>query len=141
MEISIPTPIKIILFTYMKTELRMACQWSCVVRDFDSYRATIDSNFEPSNHRVNLLIIFTSMGFVAHSLPNFAAAESSLGVPFGPIKTQLFATGIPLFDQVSFRFFFKPDTESHEITYNPGQRYNEHGRFISVLHLILLVCA
>ncbi|KAJ7446688.1 transmembrane amino acid transporter protein-domain-containing protein [Mycena latifolia] len=48
----------------------------------------------------NLLIIFTSMGFVAHSPPNFAAALSSLGVPEGPVETQLFAK-IPLFSQVN----------------------------------------
>jgi hypothetical protein len=49
---------------------------------------------------INLLIIFTSMGFVAHSPPNFAAAQSSLGVPFGPITTELFAH-VPLFNQVN----------------------------------------
>ncbi|KAJ7674389.1 transmembrane amino acid transporter protein-domain-containing protein, partial [Mycena rosella] len=48
----------------------------------------------------NLLIIFTSMGFVAHSPPNYAAALSSLGTPFGPVETQLFAK-IPLFSQVN----------------------------------------
>ncbi|KAJ7091392.1 transmembrane amino acid transporter protein-domain-containing protein [Mycena belliarum] len=48
----------------------------------------------------NLLIIFTSMGFVAHSPPNFAAAMSSLGVPKGPVITQSFAK-IPLFSQVN----------------------------------------
>ncbi|KAJ7155372.1 transmembrane amino acid transporter protein-domain-containing protein [Mycena crocata] len=48
----------------------------------------------------NLLIIFTSMGFVAHSPPNFAAAMSSLGVPEGPVETQLFAK-LPLFSQVN----------------------------------------
>jgi len=49
---------------------------------------------------LNLLIIFTSMGFVAHSPPNFAAAQSSLGVPPGPIVTVLFAN-VPLFNQVN----------------------------------------
>ncbi|KAK6992188.1 aa-trans domain-containing protein [Favolaschia claudopus] len=48
---------------------------------------------------LNLLLIFSSMGFVAHSPPNFAAALSSLGVPAGPVKTQLFAS-VPLFSQV-----------------------------------------
>jgi len=47
-----------------------------------------------------LLIIFTSMGFIAHSPPNFAAAESSLGVPFGPVTTELFST-LPLFNLVN----------------------------------------
>jgi hypothetical protein len=51
-------------------------------------------------YRINLLIIFTSMGFVAHSPPNFAAAKSSLGVSQGPIVTELFAR-LPLFSQVS----------------------------------------
>ncbi|KAF9919936.1 hypothetical protein FBU30_010358 [Linnemannia zychae] len=36
---------------------------------------------------INLLIIFTSMGFVAHSPPNYAAALASLGVPYGPVET------------------------------------------------------
>ncbi|KAJ6591491.1 transmembrane amino acid transporter protein-domain-containing protein [Mycena vulgaris] len=49
---------------------------------------------------VNILIIFTSMGFVAHSPPNFAAALSSLGVPEGPVETKLF-TDNPLSAQVN----------------------------------------
>jgi len=48
----------------------------------------------------NLLIIFTSMGFVAHSPPNYAAAQTSLGVPFGPVTTELFST-LPLFNRVN----------------------------------------
>lgn len=40
------------------------------------------------------------MGFVAHSPPNFLAAQTSLGVPPGPIVTELFAH-LPLFNQVS----------------------------------------
>ena len=47
-----------------------------------------------------MLIIFTSMGFVAHSPPKFLAAQSSLGVPPGRIVTELFAH-LPLFSQVS----------------------------------------
>ncbi|GJJ74731.1 hypothetical protein EMPS_07089 [Entomortierella parvispora] len=35
---------------------------------------------------LNLLIIFTSMGFIAHSPPNYAAALKN-GIPFGPIVT------------------------------------------------------
>ena len=54
----------------------------------------------PYIYRLNLLIIFTSMGFVAHSPPNFLAAQTSLGVPPGPIVTELFAH-LPLFSQVS----------------------------------------
>lgn len=46
------------------------------------------------------------MGFVAHSPPNFAAAQSSLGVSQGPVITELFAH-LPLFSQVSrFQSFF-----------------------------------
>ena len=46
------------------------------------------------------------MGFVAHSPPNFAAAQSSLGVGPGPIMTELFAS-LPLFSQVSrFRVLY-----------------------------------
>jgi amino acid permease len=49
---------------------------------------------------LNLLIIFTSMGFVSHSAPNYAAALTSLGVPFGPVVTIKFAVQ-PLFSQVN----------------------------------------
>ncbi|KAJ7281484.1 transmembrane amino acid transporter protein-domain-containing protein [Mycena rebaudengoi] len=49
---------------------------------------------------LNLLIIFTSMGFVAHSPPNFASAASSLGVMEGPIQTQNFSHN-SLFSQVN----------------------------------------
>lgn len=49
--------------------------------------------------RINLLIIFISMGFVAHSPPNFAAAQQSLGVMPGPVITQKF-THLPLFSKV-----------------------------------------
>lgn len=57
-----------------------------------------------SNHfittpRINLAIIFISMGFVAHSPPNFAAAETSLGVSKGPVVTQAFVH-LPLYSQV-----------------------------------------
>ncbi|KAJ3561392.1 hypothetical protein NP233_g10219 [Leucocoprinus birnbaumii] len=41
---------------------------------------------------INILIICTSMGFVAHSPPNFEAAQKSLGVPFGPVMTQVKAS-------------------------------------------------
>jgi len=49
---------------------------------------------------LNLLIIFTSMGFVSHSLPNYAAAQTSLGVPPGPVVTVKFGT-LPLFSKVN----------------------------------------
>ncbi|KAL0563041.1 hypothetical protein V5O48_019037 [Marasmius crinis-equi] len=49
---------------------------------------------------MNLIIIFTSMGFVAHSPPNFAAAKSSLGVEEGPIMREAFVS-LPLFSKVN----------------------------------------
>ncbi|KAG0203013.1 hypothetical protein BGX28_004567 [Mortierella sp. GBA30] len=39
---------------------------------------------------INLLIIFTSMGFVAHSPPNYEAAKRSMGIPMGPVVTHAF---------------------------------------------------
>ncbi|KAF8803159.1 amino acid transporter-like protein [Phlegmacium glaucopus] len=49
---------------------------------------------------LNLLIIFVSMGFIAHSTPNFAAAQKSLGVSPGPVVTKAF-TKLPLFTKVN----------------------------------------
>jgi len=40
------------------------------------------------------------MGFIAHTPPNYAAAQSSLGVPFGPVKTQNFVT-LPLYEKIN----------------------------------------
>jgi len=40
---------------------------------------------------LNLLIIFTSMGFIAHSPPNFVATDL-LGIPRGPVVTANFVT-------------------------------------------------
>jgi len=57
------------------------------------------SSFEFLIIRLNLLIIFTSMGFVAHSAPNYAAAKTSLGVDPGPVVTTKFGT-LPLYSQV-----------------------------------------
>ncbi|KAF9185097.1 hypothetical protein BGZ49_004352 [Haplosporangium sp. Z 27] len=37
---------------------------------------------------INMMIIATSMGFIAHSPPNYAAAYKQLNVPYGPIVTQ-----------------------------------------------------
>ncbi len=54
---------------------------------------------QPSPLGLNLAIIFISMGFVAHSPPNFAAAQQSLGVMPGPVVTQKF-THLPLFSKV-----------------------------------------
>uniref|UniRef100_A0A0W0FFB4 Amino acid transporter transmembrane domain-containing protein n=1 Tax=Moniliophthora roreri TaxID=221103 RepID=A0A0W0FFB4_MONRR len=49
---------------------------------------------------LNLLIIFTSMGFVAHSPPNFASAQASFGVEPGPVMTSAFVS-LPLFAKVN----------------------------------------
>ncbi|KAK4701208.1 hypothetical protein P7C70_g5023, partial [Phenoliferia sp. Uapishka_3] len=49
---------------------------------------------------INLLIIFISMGFIAHSPPNYAAATSSYGIPQGPILVQTIVHQ-PLFAQVN----------------------------------------
>ena len=92
-------------YTPTTTELWMACQWSRVVGDFSSEMITVGTNLVYVSlafyiYRLNLFIIFTSMGFIAHSAPNFSAAQTSLGVPPGPVITQLFAS-LPLFSQVS----------------------------------------
>ncbi|KAF8636277.1 hypothetical protein AX17_003668 [Amanita inopinata Kibby_2008] len=49
---------------------------------------------------INLSIIFISMGFVAHSPPNFEAAMKSLGVPRGPVVTAKFVS-LPLFSKIN----------------------------------------
>ncbi|KAG0209750.1 hypothetical protein BGX28_009970 [Mortierella sp. GBA30] len=49
---------------------------------------------------INLLIIFTSMGFVAHSSPNFQAALTSMGVPMGPVVTHAFVS-LPTTTQIN----------------------------------------
>ncbi|PPR06113.1 hypothetical protein CVT24_004213 [Panaeolus cyanescens] len=49
---------------------------------------------------LNLLLIFMSMGFISHSPPNFAAAQSSLGVEPGPVTTQAFGK-LELFQKVN----------------------------------------
>ena len=54
------------------------------------------TKFDP---RLNLALIFISMGFVAHSPPNYAAAKQSLGVDPGPVVTQAFVN-LPLYSKV-----------------------------------------
>ncbi|KAM0754795.1 hypothetical protein T439DRAFT_377221 [Meredithblackwellia eburnea MCA 4105] len=49
---------------------------------------------------LNLLVIFLSMGFVAHSAPNYAAAYSSYGISEGPVLVQAIVNQ-PLFAQVN----------------------------------------
>ncbi|KAF9265882.1 hypothetical protein L218DRAFT_1018756 [Marasmius fiardii PR-910] len=48
---------------------------------------------------LNLTIIFTSMGFVAHSPPNFASAKAAYGIDPGPIMREAFVS-LPLFSKV-----------------------------------------
>lgn len=61
---------------------------------------------DPASHfdsnafiRINLLIIFITMGVVAHSAPNFDAAAKSLGSVKGPVVTEAFGN-LPLFLKV-----------------------------------------
>ncbi|KAK7037552.1 hypothetical protein VNI00_011044 [Paramarasmius palmivorus] len=49
---------------------------------------------------LNLTIIFTSMGFVAHSPPNFAAAKASFGLDPAPVMKSAFVS-LPLFAKVN----------------------------------------
>ncbi|KAF8071821.1 hypothetical protein FPV67DRAFT_1667278 [Lyophyllum atratum] len=49
---------------------------------------------------LNLLIIFISMGVVAHSPPNFEAAKKSLNVDPGPVVTAAFVK-LPLFNKIN----------------------------------------
>ncbi|PCH34695.1 amino acid transporter [Wolfiporia cocos MD-104 SS10] len=49
---------------------------------------------------INLAIIFISMGFVAHSPPNYAAAESAYGIGIGPIEKSAFVS-LPLSSKVN----------------------------------------
>jgi hypothetical protein len=49
---------------------------------------------------LNLALIFISMGFVAHSAPNYEAAAFSFGVEPGPVETHAFVT-LPLWAKVN----------------------------------------
>lgn len=79
--------------------------------------------------RLNLLIIFVSMGFIAHSTPNFEAAQKSLGVSPGPIKTVAFTT-LPLFTKVSrsTNWFLH-----YSIISNLDQWYHEYGKYCPIV--------
>ncbi|KAG6857370.1 hypothetical protein H0H87_004730 [Tephrocybe sp. NHM501043] len=48
--------------------------------------------------RINLLIIFISMGVVAHSPANFEAASRAFGIEPGPVVTEAFVS-LPLFNK------------------------------------------
>lgn len=49
---------------------------------------------------LNLSIIFISMGFVAHSPPNYDAANAAFGVEQGPVETHAFVSQ-PLWAKVA----------------------------------------
>jgi len=49
---------------------------------------------------MNLLIIFMSMGFVAHSPPDFVAAKAAYGIDPAPVHTAKFVS-LPLFSKVN----------------------------------------
>jgi hypothetical protein len=66
---------------------------------FNSLAPAYNNDYLPI-FRLNLLIIFVSMGFIAHSTPNFEAAQKSLGVSPGAVVTAAF-TSLPLFTKVS----------------------------------------
>ncbi|KAF5373086.1 hypothetical protein D9758_001467 [Tetrapyrgos nigripes] len=49
---------------------------------------------------LNLIVIFTSMGFVAHSPPNFASAKAAFGIDPGPVMKSAFVS-LPLSSKVN----------------------------------------
>ncbi|KAK0280145.1 hypothetical protein LTR35_008296 [Friedmanniomyces endolithicus] len=49
---------------------------------------------------INILVIFLSMGFIAHSPPNYASAKASYGIPAGPVIKQAFAT-YPFYERIN----------------------------------------
>lgn len=49
---------------------------------------------------INILVILLSVGFIAHSSPNYAAAKAAYNIPKGPVVTQAFAT-YPLYERVN----------------------------------------
>jgi peptidoglycan biosynthesis protein MviN/MurJ (putative lipid II flippase) len=49
---------------------------------------------------LNLLVIFLSAGFIAHSSPNYSAANAAYGIPAGPVVKQAFAS-YPFFERVN----------------------------------------
>lgn len=68
------------------------------------------------------------MGFIAHSTPNFEAAQKSLGVSPGPVVTAAF-TKLPLFTKVcrsTTQFLY------HSIILNLGQWYHEYGKYFLI---------
>ncbi|KAH8817479.1 oligopeptide transporter protein [Xylogone sp. PMI_703] len=49
---------------------------------------------------LNLLVIFLSVGFIAHSSPNYASAKAAYGVLPGPVVKQAFAN-YPFFERIN----------------------------------------
>lgn len=49
---------------------------------------------------LNILVIFLSMGFIAHSAPNYLAAKASYGIDAGPVVKQAFAT-YPFYSRIN----------------------------------------
>lgn len=49
---------------------------------------------------LNILVILLSVGFIAHSPPNYAAANAAYGITKGPVITQAFAT-YPFYERIN----------------------------------------
>lgn len=49
---------------------------------------------------INITIIILSVGFIAHSSPNYAGAKASYGISEGPVRTTAFAS-YPFYQQVN----------------------------------------
>ena len=49
---------------------------------------------------LNLLVIFITMGVVAHTPPNFASAKAAFGIDQAPVQTSAFVS-LPLFSKVN----------------------------------------
>lgn len=49
---------------------------------------------------INILVILLSVGFIAHSPPNYAAAKASYGIPAGPVVKAAFAS-YPFYERIN----------------------------------------
>lgn len=49
---------------------------------------------------LNILIIFLSVGFIAHSPPNYSSAHAAYGISAGPVVKQTFAT-YPFYERIN----------------------------------------
>ena len=68
---------------------------SCVPRTLKRY-----SWLASSAIWINILVILLSVGFIAHSPPNYAAAKAAYKIPEGPVITQAFAT-YPFYSRIN----------------------------------------